>query len=334
MARLDTFDTPARLDELSEDARQAWNIDVVAPMMAGFAAEFPQFYDPLSEDTPEDLTPAHIAWPAFPAVLRREIGPGPNRWRVADSDRDRQDEYCEWGVERDDKGKLTRITFTTEVPEYWEHLARYDEPLLVDLYQRLVDPQVPRNDLFDADGNYVPRSRWNDSTRGRPAHLVQANNTLGAAVRLAAEATILRERADSTPVTDRQELVVCAGLGNPFRNSDPQIAEIINDAVALGTEVTLLDPCGLYLDALISAGMKTPDGTDAATFWEIERGTPEHTVRASFAVPAEAGYAVGDITIGGRPIEHGAQVADKVRVRLEAIVKPGNHAPTRKQCVS
>lgn len=332
MARLDAFDTPARLGELSKVARQAWNDDVVAPMVAGFAARFPQFYDPVAEDAPEDLNPAQIAWPAFPAVVQRQLGPGPNRWQVADSNRDRQDEYCEWGVERDKQGKIIRITFTTEVPEYWEHLARHDEALLVELYRQHVDPRVTRDELFDAEGNYVPANAWNDSTTGRPAHLVQADNTLGAAVKLLADATVLRQRADGTPVTDRQELVVCGGLGNPFRNSDPQIAEVVNDAVTLGSEVTLLDPCGIYLDALISAGMKTPDDTDAATFWTIERGTPEHTVRASFAVPEETGYTVGDITIGGRPIERGAQVADKVRVRIQAVVKPGNHVPTRRPC--
>jgi hypothetical protein len=131
---------------------------------------------------------------------------------------------------------------------------------------------------------------------------------------------------------DRQELVVCARLGNPFRNSDPQIAQIVNDAATSGDEITLLDPVGLYLDGLLSAGMETPDGADAAEFWHVERGSPGHAVRASFAVTEDRDYVVGDIEINGRPITRGAQVADKVRIRVGAVVKPGDHQPVRNPC--
>jgi hypothetical protein len=200
------------------------------------------------------------------------------------------------------------------------------------LYHQFVDPSVKFDDLFDG-GKYVPRNRWNRLTKGRLAHFVQGSNTLEAAIRLVAKATILRAREDGMPVTDRQELVRCACLGEPLRNSDPQIAEIVNRAAALGSEITLLDPVGLYLDELLSAGMETPDGADAAEFWRVERGAPGHAVRASFAVPQDRGYVVGDIKVNGLPITFGAQVADKVRVRIGAIVKPGDHQPVRHRCV-
>ena len=300
-------------------------------MFDQFTGQFPQFYNPTVEDTPSGLTPAMIAWPAFPARVQREEGAGAARWDRADSSRDEQDEYCEWSVERGEDGKITRITFTTEVPEYWEHVAKNDSDLLLEMYQRFVDPRVERRDLFD-DGEYVRRNRWNTSTEGRLAHFVQRSNTLEAAIQLVAEATILRARVDGTPVTDRMELVVCAGLGNPFRNSDPQIAETVNRAATSGSEITLLDPVGLYLDGLLSAGMETPDGADAAEFWQVERGAPGHAVRASFAVPEDRGYVVGDIKIHGRPITFGAQVADEVRIRVGAVVKPADHRPARRRC--
>jgi hypothetical protein len=63
---------------------------------------------------------------------------------------------------------------------------------------------------------------------------------------------------------------------------------------------------GLYIDGLLIGGMATPDGEDPATFRTIERGTAEHTVRASYAVPADRGYRVGDITADGRHIQFGA----------------------------
>jgi hypothetical protein len=331
MAILSQFDTPGRLSELSEDHRFAWSETVVG-MFDEFTGNFPQFYNPTVENTPAGLTPAAIAWPAFPAQVFREKGPGPERWRHADSSRRLQDEYCEWSVERDDDGKITRITFTTEVPEYWEHVARKDPDLLLELYHQFVDLRVERDDLFDGEEKYVPLNKWNTSTEGRLAHFVQRSNNLFAAIALVAQATILREREDGTPVTDRQELVVCGSLGNPFRNSDPQIAEIVNDAAASGDKITLLDPVGLYLDGLQSAGMETPDGADAAEFWQVERGSPGHAVRASFAVPEDRDYVVGDIKIDGLRITFGAQVADKVRVRTGAVVKPGDHQPVKRPC--
>jgi hypothetical protein len=330
MAVISHFDTPARVDELSDDARTAWS-DKVSRIFEQFTGPFPQFYNPTVGDTPAGLTPAPVAWPAFPARVKREGGPGAARWDQADNSRDEQDEYCEWSVERGEDDKITRITFTTEVPEYWKHVAEHDPDLLLELYRQHVDPAVELDDLFDS-GTYVPRNQWNDSTQGRLAHLVQGSNNLKAAVQLVAEATVLRKRDDGTPVTDRQELVSCGGLGNPFRNSDPQIAEIVNDAAALGTEITMLDPVGLYLDGLLSGGIETPDDADAAAFWHIERGTPQHVVRANFAVPEDRGYAVGDVKVNGRHITRGAQVADKVRIRTHAVVKPGNHQPERRRC--
>jgi hypothetical protein len=332
MAILSRFDTPGLLDELSEDHRLAWS-RMVAGMIDEFTdGQFPQFYNPTVEDTPAGVTPAPIVWPAFPARVLREEGSGAARWDRADSSRREQDEYCEWSVERDDDGKITRITFTTEVPEYWEHAAENDPSLLLELYRRFVDPRVELGDLFDDREEYVRQNPWNRSTEGRLAHLVQNTNNLFAAIALVAQATILREREDGTPVTDRQELVACARLGDPFRNSDPQIAEVVNDAATLGNEVALLDPVGLYLDGLQSAGMETPDGADAAEFWQVERGAPGHAVRASFEVPEGHGFVVGDIKIDGRPIARGAQVADKVRVRIGAVVKPGDHQPVRLRC--
>lgn len=331
MPTLTQFDTPGRLTELDGQARAAWS-DVVDRMIAVRAAEFAQFYNPRVDDTPAGLIPAEVAWPAFPAQVIREVGPGAARFDVADTSRDRQDEYCEWAVERRDD-KIVRVTFTTEVPEYWEHIAVHDPDLLLELYRDLVDGRVQPADLFK-DGKYDPTNTWNTQTQGRPAHLVQSTNNLDAAIQLVADATVLRRRADGTPVTDRQELVACGDLGEPFRNSDPQIAEIVNDAAALGTEITLLDPIGLYLDGLLTAGMQTPDGADAAEFWHRERGEPGHVVRAAFWVPDDRGYTVGDIKVNGRQINRGAQIADKVRVRTHAVVKPGGHQPIRQPCVA
>lgn len=322
MTILPRFSTPGNVEDANPDA---WSTRA-AGYFDDFARKYPQFYDPTATDTPDGAQHAPVIWSAFSGRLAGN----PDGLQLADDSRHQQDEYCEWAVERSG-GKITRITFTTEVPEYFEHLFDTDKGALLALYRELVGPEVDPAGLEEGE-RYLRANEWNSSTTGRPVHLIQGSNSLEAAVRLAAEATVLRER-DGEPVTGNEDLVVCGGLGEPTRNSDPSIAAAVNNAAAQGDEITLEDPPGLYIDGLITGGMATPDGADAGLFWKPERGAPGHTVRASFEVPEDRGYAVGDITIGGRPIELGAQVAVRVRVRIDAVVKPGHHQPERQPCV-
>jgi hypothetical protein len=330
MAVLPRFDTPARLPEPSDADRDAWSARIGASV-ASLAREFPQFFDPTQTDPgPGAMVPA-ITWTAFPATLLESATSEQGRWTAADASRGVQDEYCEWAVERDPDGVLTRVTFTTEVPEYFEHLAERDPDRLVDLYSELVGQSVKLEELV-VGGQFQKRNVHNSSTTGRPAHLQQRSNTLVAAVVLAATATVLRKDAAGEPVTSAMALVRCGNLGEPRRNSDPQIAAAVNDAAATGAEISLQDPLGLYIDRLLVGGMQTPDGADPATFWTIERGTPEHTLRASYSVPRDRGYRVGDITADGRPLRFGAQLADRVSIRLTGLVRPADHRPVRQPC--
>lgn len=331
MATLTRFGTPGGAPEPTEDDHDAWS-QRMAAMFAPLVAEFPQLYDPTVDDTPDDVLAPSIVWTAFPATLLQGATSQEQRWSAADASRDVQDEYCEWGVERDDRGTVTRVTFTSEVPEYFAHLASRDPQRLLDRYQGVLGRPVPLDQLV-VEGRYRRDNRFNSSTSGRPVHLKQVNNTLNAAITLAAQATILRHDANGNPVTTAQELVECGGLGAPLRNSDPQIAAAVNDAAATGAEISLQDPIGLYIDGLQTAGMETPDGEDPAAFWTIERGDANHALRASFSVSADRGYAVGDITLDGRPIRFGAQLADRVGVRLTALVKAADHQPQRHPCV-
>jgi hypothetical protein len=328
MPTLARFSTPARLPDANP---VAWS-DRVARMLAPYVdGHLPQFYDPTKKNTPAGTPEPMLSWAAFPAALRATTPSQLERWKQADRDRNLQDEYCEWTVARNPARKITRVTFTTEVPEYWEHLFETAPEQLLKLYRKLVDPGVKPSDLRNADGSYKRDNRWNASRPGRLVHLMQPSNTLGAAIDLVANATVLRVK-NGQPVTNQQELVRCAGLGNPLRNSDPQIASAVNVAAGGGSEITLADPLGLHLGRPLTAGMVTPDGADAARFWKIERGNEEHTLRARFEVPASRGYVVGDIEIGGRPIEFGGQVADRVQVWVKATVKPGDHKPKPKPC--
>ena len=201
MPKLPRFSTPGRLPDKNPGA---WS-DSVRAILADYVARFPQFYDPTTTDTPTGTPQPMISWAAFPARLRRA-----NRLSVAERDRNEQDEYCEWTVQKAG-GKITRVTFTTEVPEYYKHLFRTDPNGLVNLYRQLVDPRVKLSHLRGSDGDYASKNRWNHPSRsGRLAHLLQGNNNLFAAVDLIARATIPRVDVRNKPVTDQQALVDCA----------------------------------------------------------------------------------------------------------------------------
>ena len=149
-------------------------------------------------------------------------------------------------------------------------------------------------------------------------HLVQANNTLGAEIELAAAATIVRV-IDGRTLTGEQELINCSEYGAPERNSDPHIGGAVNGIAQLKADIALANPVGLYFDGLSTAGWATPDGSDPQTFWSFTRGNPGHYVRAVYETPSDKPFVVGDITINGTAIRFGGQIADFVSMKLTAI---------------
>lgn len=328
---LKQFAVPGDLKELSKADLKAWSErlsglfdDVASP--AGR-----HFYNPVKSDTPATAQTAAVTWPAAPGrLLSRRLSPE-RRWEIADDDRNQQDEYCEWSVLRDGD-KVVRVTFTTETPDYYDHLMDVDSKLLLELYEDASGQKVPIDELRDGNGLFEAANQFNSRTDGPIVHLMQFSNNLRAAVILAAEATVLRKGRDGRAIRHPQTLIVCGGLGDERRHSDPRIASAVNNLVAQRFEITLQDPPGLYLDRFVTTGMTTPDGADARTFWTIERGGPGHALRARFEVPKEHGYAAGDIKIGGRPIIAGAQLAERLSVRIEAVARPATFDIGRKPC--
>lgn len=330
---LERFAVPGNIEEISNANLAAWSDRLSDVFDAVAGPQDRHFYNPTKSDTPAGSRVAAVTWPAAPGrLLSTRLSPE-RRWELADGDRDQQDEYCEWSVLRDGD-KVVRVTFTTETPDYYDHLMDVDRKQLVKLYEKATGKTVTADQLRDRNGLFKAGNEFNDRTDGPIVHLEQVNNNLRAAVVLAAEATVLRKNKNGKPVTHPQTLVVCAGLGDERRHSDPQIASAVNTLVGKRFEITLADPPGLYLDRFVTTGMETPDGADARTFWTVERGKPGHVVRARFEVPANLGYAVGDITLGGRPIVAGAQLADRVHVRIEAVARKGSFQTARKPCVS
>ena len=67
------------------------------------------------------------------------------------------------------------------------------------------------------------------------------------------------------------------------------------------------------------AGWAAPDGSNPLDYWTITRGTTAKALRAVYEVPASKNFVVGDIRIGNRPIDFGAQIADFITIKLTGV---------------
>lgn len=324
---------PGHLNDLDEAGQAGWSNEISSFIDFNIQRyELTQFFNPTRHQPDEDAVTQKIDWTAFPKAVNQ---PEPRRWMTADSNRFRfHDEYCEWQVDKNSEGKVIRITFTSEGPEYWAFLAENAPDTLLELYRDLVSCDVEMDDLLDGSGDYNPNNKWNDgSSPGAIAHLAHVNNTLGAFVNIGARATIIRQRPDGTPMTDALELIECGRYGAPNRHSDPHIGSEVNTLARAGYRITMANPVGLSMDGFFPAGFETPDGTDVTEFWTVVRGTEEFQLRTVFEVPPEKDYVVGDITRDGSPIEFGGQIADFIRVKLVGLAdQKGQHLSQARPC--
>jgi len=242
-----------------------------------------------------------------------------------------QDEYCEWRTIRHN-GKIERVVFTCENPEYWEFLADQDRDLVLELYRKLVSPNVQCSDLFfqsdvfrqvrkngqtvleNQRGRYNPLNRWN--TVDGIVHLTHPANSLQAEIVLAAEATLLRQDRQGQLIVDDTQLICCAGYGSPNRSSDPTIGARVNGLVRTGLAVTIDDPVGLYISHIDLNAIETPGGAPEE-WWHVKRPVypPQDrpmVLRAEFAPPPGSGLQLEDVLVGGEPLRFGAQLAELI----------------------
>ena len=325
---LSKFDPPAFLDDFTQEQKDAWSVwisgqidDAIAgdPVNLEFDAPRAQFFNATAVDFADDMATLDIEWTAFPRNVQINSISDRQRWRRAESSRDLQDEYCEWSVERDpNTDKIVRVTFTCEGPEYWQFLAATSPQKTLELYQQFISPSVTLSDLYFDNGKYNPKNRWNNSTTGGAMHLIQVNNSLAAEIELAGGSSVVRSR-NGQLLTGERELIECGRYGGVERHSDPRIGSEVNSLTRQKADVTLANPIGLYFSKLITAGWEVPGGEDAQNFWKYVRGADSHPVRAVFEVPSDRGFVVGDIKIDGREIEFGAQIADKIKIKLTGV---------------
>ena len=302
------FDTPASLRDLPAgsvfyDNWHAYLAGRLAAITPGSGGG--EFYDPSEVDV-DVLAERSLVWMGFPRALKVAAFRDDLRAAfVAGEDREVQEEYCEWRVARNSAGKITKVTFVTETPEYWERLWAVDRARVVELYQALVSPAVVEADL-GTPGAYDWRNRWN--TSDGIVHFIQVINTLDAALGLA------QGSVNSGAARDNYE----ASPG-PTTSVDPRVQLDIGTLSRKGLSITLREPIGLYIAGLDDTGWTKPDGSPVDDYLTVVRGAPGRILRFEYEVPAGAGFVVGDIRIGGRPIEFGGQIAEHVTCMIGGV---------------
>ena len=379
------FDPPAFLNDFTQKQKDGWDVLVSSWMdneAEGVKAPKGQglFYNLQKDATAGDPAKQAIPWDAFPRVIRlwfsNEADADKKRWSASDTLRPiqarkivnnqlkdpvplfrrQQDEYCEWFVTRTAAGKITKVTFTAEAPEYWEFIASGTKPFfdpgdprrdlvqgnpdqLLQLYRDLLgNPAVRKEDLywqfdvatFDAEsnqwttfakkGDYNRLNKW--TTTDGVVHLTHQANTLGAEVNLAAQSTVLRKNTAGQPVTSAEALICCSAFGGVMRSSDPTIGSGVNALARSGMSLTLANPVALYIGELLG-GITGKNGENMMQGWKVIRGNqPQRMVlRANFEVPPALGFTVSDCKIANVPIQFGGQLADKIKMQLTGAAK-------------
>ncbi len=264
-----------------------------------------------------------------------------------------QDEYLEWHSKKDKTGRVTEISFTAEGPGYWETIAKHDAELLTRLYKEYISDDVVENDLYwqndiacpivETDlssnrdtvtgytlvykkGDYNQYNKWNTSLG--VMHLIQRNNTLGAEIRLAADATKrygIKPDLNHNPT--RFELVACGVPAGINRNSDPTISDEVNKLALSNFKVSISNPIGLYIGEIQISGIRDSNGNSVNKndILVIERGDLEpfspKILRFKLVIPQGTDDGLEKYTLNGFNLKYGGPVAKETSIIIygEAI---------------
>lgn len=308
MAIVTRFDTPASLRDLPVGSPfyDDWHSFIAAGLGPATTpgSGGGQFYNPSLIDI-DILAERSLVWMGFPRDLFVAHRDDRRRAFMDGENRDVENEYCEWHVTRNRAGKITKAVIVAETPEYWQRLWNRDRARVVALYRTLVNPAVVEADLHTG-GVYNPRNPWN--TTDGIVHFIQGINTLSAALGLA------RGSVNSAPARDNYEMPAIAST-----SVDPRVTHDIGALARKGLSITLREPIGIYIAGWDDTGWTKPNGTPVGNYWSITRGSPGQVLRLEYQVPPGSGFVVGDIRIGGRPIEWGGQIAEHVTCTIGGV---------------
>lgn len=261
-----------------------------------------------------------------------------------------QEEYAEWRIVRGTHGP-TRFELSTELPEYWELLAQHVPEAAIKLVGDFARRPVALTDLFgdatqdgearlaafraqmlgrDPDGHQIGRPGPLNNGIEAITCLSYRHNNLAALLELVAAAAKPLLVTDSDSGEDRfasgSEAIRTfdRGAAQDCRNSDPVIVERIVRLATEGRAIRLDDPVGVYIVDFQHAELLTPDGEPLPSGWfELSRGKrladglARHQ-RLVLDIPTDAGFDLSDVLSRrtGRPIAHGAEIAELVQLAI------------------
>lgn len=91
-----------------------------------------KFYNPSLTNRTANAIPASVFWKALPTSFDEMFGDDTERLfeyldnpQIFSTEYPKtriQDEYCEWSIKRNEAGKITKIIFTSEPPEFYQFL--------------------------------------------------------------------------------------------------------------------------------------------------------------------------------------------------------------------
>jgi hypothetical protein len=337
MTLITRFDTPGRLRDLPDTSPfyAEWHNTVSGIIDSGVMTATLDPTPPGSGFYNASVTEVNavgsraLVWLGFPRPLliadlpggRREaFRKGDTRGNFRPGGRTTQVEYLEWFTERDERGRITKVTFTTESPEYWEALFRTPggPERVLELYRQLLDnPAISLSEITDASGKYNPLNQWN-TARGIIHYIVDHDpdlntpqNRISAAVSLAASALVRPIVSDSFQL-----------IGSTETSADMRVSRDVSALARKGFQITAADPIGVYIGGWDDTGWSKPDGSPVENYWQVirpEKASEPPALRLIYEVPASEGFVVGDIRIGGRPIEFGGQIAEHLTVMFSAV---------------
>lgn len=246
-----------------------------------------------------------------------------------------QDEYVEWETEKDASGKVTKVTFTTEFPEYFQALAQVSLNALIAGIQEVIPGANPtvRELLGTSTDSTTGEDRarkfrgnlrnnpWNNGEKGILC-LTQRANTFNALLNLLSQCGI--------PQPNQNPANVCSLVGDACgapRNSDPAICLKTQTLATQRQGLSLADPAGVQFLDLKGIwrinGQPIDNINDLANnqgTWQIIRGGRRAVLKV-----------INGLTLNGDSITSGAQVSTVLRVGAEVIAARNADLPVSAQ---
>lgn len=307
---------PGFMPDLGDKGRAGWTAYLQQIIQESINSYAPQHV--VASDDPDLLPDVSIHdWNAHPIRVGQSIdrpasdvdklldwaGAGQQRGRVM------QEEYLEWRVvRRPSDRKIVRIEFTSETPDYWRMLARYEPAKVIQLVARFaneapenIDPRLIWGDVdpfrmdpddpqqgasieaayrsqMQASGSRPPLSPYNNGLRAI-THMQNGFNSIAAAVSLAISAAhpYARREGANLVAASGNEAVATLPQGRlnvaRCRNSDPSIAGAIIAEAFGNKKIALADPFGVYITSIAHSQLRINDVDRVPLEWFLrERG--------------------------------------------------------------